>query len=256
VRLAVIADIHGNLRALEAVLADIASHAPDAVVNLGDCVSGPLAAAAAADLLIDCAFVTVRGNHDRQLVDRPASAMGPSDQAADAQLDTRHRAWLAALPATALVGDGGSADVLLCHGAPASDLTYLLETVGPRGLSLATSHDVAARLGATQQRVVLCGHTHVPRAVTTADGRLVVNPGSVGLPAFGDDTPYPHVAEAGTPHARYALVDTGPRPRVAFVVVPYDWEAAARDAARAGRPDWAHALATGYMPVVPATPST
>ena len=224
------------------------------MVNLGDCVSGPLAAAGTADLLMDRAFVTVRGNHDRQLLDRPASAMGPSDRTAHAQLDARHRSWLAALPATALVGDGGSADVLLCHGAPASDLTYLLETVSPHGMSLATPRDVTARLGATPQRVVLCGHTHVPRAVTTADGRLVVNPGSVGLPAFSDDTPYPHVAEAGTPHAphaRYALVDTSRRPRVALIAVPYDWDDAAHDAARAGRADWAHALATGYMPVAP-----
>lgn len=91
-RLAVLADVHGNLGALEAVLADLARHAPDAVVNLGDCVSGPLAAAATADLLMDRGFVTVRGNHDRQLFDRPASAMGPSDRAADAQLTARHRA--------------------------------------------------------------------------------------------------------------------------------------------------------------------
>lgn len=240
-RIAAIADVHGNLRALEAVLADVATHAPDVVVNLGDCVSGPLQARATAELLMDRAFLTVRGNHDRQLLDRAAAAMGPTDRAADAQLDVRHRAWLAALPATAAVGE-----VLLCHGAPADDLTYLLETVGPDGARMAAPEEVAARLGATEQRVVLCGHTHLPRAVRASDGRLVINPGSVGLPAFDDATPHPHVIEAGSPHARYAVIDTGPRPRVLFACVEYDWTGAAEDAARAGRPDWARALATGY----------
>jgi diadenosine tetraphosphatase ApaH/serine/threonine PP2A family protein phosphatase len=86
----------------------------------------------------------------------------------------------------------------------------------------------------------------VPRVVHTADGRLVVNPGSVGLQAFEYDIPRPHYVEVGSPHARYAIVDTGPEPRVELLNVPYDWDAAADDAARAGRPDWAHALATGF----------
>jgi putative phosphoesterase len=247
-RLAVIADTHGNLRALEAVLTDIATHAPDATVDLGDCLSGPLEAAATADLLMHHGFVTVRGNHDRQLLDRPPSAMGPSDRAAYEQLDDRHRAWLATLPVTAVVSDGGGADVLLCHGSPESDLTYLLETVSPHGMALAAPADVQARLGPTSERIILCGHTHLPRAVTTPDGRLVVNPGSVGLQAFADSTPYPHVGAAGSPHARYAMVDTGPRPRVSFVAVPYDWDAAAAAAERAGQPVFAHALATGFLP--------
>ncbi|GJG88912.1 DNA methylase [Gemmatimonadetes bacterium T265] len=256
-RLAVLADVHGNLRALEAVLADLARHAPDLVVNLGDCVSGPLAAADTADLMMGLAgpaFVTVRGNHDRQLLDCPAAEMGPSDRAADAQLTARHRAWLAALPAAATASDGADA-VLCCHGAPASDLTYLLETVGPHGVALARPAEVAARLGATTQALVLCGHTHVARAVALPDGRLVVNPGSVGLPAFDDAAPFPHVIEAGSPHARYAVLDVGgggrlpsvpARARVQFAAVAYDWDAAAADARRAGRPDWAWALATGY----------
>ena len=70
-RIAVFADVHGNLLALEAVLADIASRSPDATVNLGDCLSGPLQAAATADLLMSRDFLTIRGNHDRQLLDRP-----------------------------------------------------------------------------------------------------------------------------------------------------------------------------------------
>ena len=77
-------------------------------------------------------------------------------------------------------------------------------------------------------------------------GPMIVNPGSVGLPAFSDDTPFLHVIETGTPHARYAIVERrGARWHVHFRVLEYDWDAAASDAYRDGRSDWAQALATG-----------
>ena len=88
-RIAVLADIHGNLRALEAVQADIAKRSPDVIVNLGDNVSGPLQAAATADLLMQRSYVHIRGNHDRQVVDRAPEAMGLSDRAAHGQLNRR-----------------------------------------------------------------------------------------------------------------------------------------------------------------------
>ena len=123
-RIAVIADVHGNLRALDAVLADLAQHSPDITVNLGDCVSGPLDAAGTAERLMESSLVTIRGNHDRQLVDQPSAQMGESDRAALSRLSQRQLAWLAALPSTVTMGD-----VLLCHGTPSSDVEYLLERV-------------------------------------------------------------------------------------------------------------------------------
>jgi hypothetical protein len=79
-------------------------------------------------------------------------------------------------------------------------------------------------------------------------GALVVNPGSVGWPAYGDDHPYPHVMEAGTPHARYAVVDdsTGTW-HAEFRTVVYDWDGAATVADANGRPDVAAALRTGRV---------
>ncbi len=69
-RFAVLSDAHGNLLALEAVLADLRGHAPDLALNLGDHVSGPLQAAATADLLMSQRdWVHVRGNHDRQMIE-------------------------------------------------------------------------------------------------------------------------------------------------------------------------------------------
>src|ERR1044072_6687770 len=81
-RIAVGAYIHGNVRALRAVMDDIREVAPDRVVNLGDTVSGPLEAAETADVLISLAWTTVRGNHDRWLLEQSEAEMGRSDQAA------------------------------------------------------------------------------------------------------------------------------------------------------------------------------
>jgi len=240
-RIAILADIHGNHRALQAVMACLPAWAPDVTVNLGDHLSGPLQAAAVADLLMPTGWLHIRGNHDRQLLDRPQAAMGPSDAAAAAQLTPGHRAWLAGLPATARLG----ADVLLCHGTPTSDTEYLLEAVTPAGeVHLASAAWLDPQLASTGASLVLCGHSHLPRLVRHA-GVTVVNPGSVGLPAYEADD---HVMETGSPHARFALADrVGGAWRIQFPAVEYDWDAAAEEARRGGREDWARALATGRV---------
>ena len=256
-KLAIISDIHGNLLALQAVLADIARQGVDQTVNLGDMLSGPLQPAETADLLMAQHFPTIRGNHERQLLallapPAPAIDMADSDAYALSRLSPAQLAWLKDLPASRVL----NSEIRLCHGTPSSDLQYWLETVVPGfdqgqgpGVRAATPAEVAARLGeATTHAVVLCGHTHVPRLMQCGTV-LIGNPGSVGLPAYGDDHPYRHVIENGAPHARYALLEkTACGWQVDLRAVPYDHLAQARQAARRGRPDWAHALATGSMP--------
>lgn len=242
-RIAVLADIHGNLRALEAIQSDLRKHSPDLVVNLGDHLSGPLQAAVTADALISESYVSIRGNHYRQLLDRPVEEMGPSDQAAYSQLNGRHRAWLRSLPATLELEPG----MLLCHGSPDDDLEYLLEEVREDGVHLAPAATIRKRLGNIGATLVLCGHSRVPRAISIGSGVQIVNPGSVGLPAYDEVHPVPHYMETGSPHARYALPDREASGwRITFVAIEYDWRAASDEARLANRPDWAHALATGY----------
>jgi putative phosphoesterase len=242
-RIAVLADIHGNLRALEAVRADLVKRSPDVVVNLGDNVSGPLQAAATADLLMQESYIHIRGNHDRQVIDHPPAEMGPSDRAAHGHLNSRQLAWLASLPATQMLGE----DVLLCHGSPGNDLEYLLEQIDGDRVGLASAAQIQARLGNVRASLILCGHTHIPRIVSLPGGVWVVNPGSVGLPAYDDTWTALHYVETGSPHARYAVIDWEPKAmRVDFVNLDYDWESASKEAAQAGRADWAHALATGF----------
>ena len=243
-RIAVVADIHGNVRALRAVMDDVKQLAPDTVVNLGDCVSGPLEAAETADVLMSLAWTTIRGNHDRQLLELPPEKMGRSDAAAFAELKNHHHAWLSTLEEIATIED-----IFLCHGTPGSDTTYLLETVEQDGeVRLATQAEVSRRLGSEHAPVILCGHTHVPRFVRLSDGRTVINPGSVGLQAFSDLEPFNHSTETGAPHARYAVLERAKAAdpwQVSFRIVAYDWGGAAGRAAEKGREDWAHALRTG-----------
>lgn len=244
-RIAVVADIHGNVRALRAVIEDLREAAPDAVVNLGDCVSGPLEAAETADVLISLAWQTVRGNHDRQLLDRPPEQMGLSDRTAHAELKNHHKAWLANLEPS-----GTIEDIVLCHGSPDDDLTYLAEVVEENGnVRLATRPEIVKRLRGTSAPLVLCAHSHVPRLMTVDDGRVVLNPGSVGVPAYVDREPFPHVMQNGTPHARYALLErrrAGQPWKISFRAVAYDWDAAAERARQKGREDWAGWIRTGY----------
>ena len=105
-----------------------------------------------------------------------------------------------------------NSDVFLQHGTPQSDLQYWLKTVVPGfaqgngpGVRAATPAEVAERIGSATHPVMLCDRTHLPRRVAAAT--CFVNPGSVGLPAYDDDHPYPHVIENGAPHARYALLE-------------------------------------------------
>ncbi|NIE62757.1 metallophosphoesterase family protein [Burkholderia sp. Ax-1719] len=242
-KIAAISDIHGNLAALDAVLDDARSQGVDLIVNLGDILSGALYPSQTADRLMSLRLPTIRGNHERQLLAGDPSRMGPSDRFAHFALRDDQLAWLRDLPATLRPVD----DVLLVHGTPTSDLDYFLETVTPGGCRFATHAEVESRAGDVQAALILCGHTHLQRSMRLNDGRLIVNPGSVGLPAYEDDHPYPHRMEAGSPHARYAIVTKHASHWSAKCrAVNYDWNEAAKVAASNERPDWEQALRTGF----------
>ncbi|GAA4606866.1 putative phosphodiesterase [Actinoplanes octamycinicus] len=242
-RIAVISDVHGNLPALDAVLAAIAGDGVDVTVNLGDLLSGYVQPAETADRLIGIGLPTVAGNHERQVLTVPPQRQGMADRLTAGLLGVGQLEWLASLPVTL----SPAPDVLAFHGTPTDDLQYLLHTVEEAGVRDATVEEVRERVGdVSGYRLLLCGHTHLAGSLRLPGGPLIVNPGSVGWPAYTDDAPYPHAMAAGTPHARYALVDDASGDwEVVWRQVEYPWDKAAAFAEGFGRPDVAAALRTG-----------
>jgi predicted phosphodiesterase len=242
VRIAVISDVHGNRWALEAVLADVDRRALGSVLDLGDSVYGPLDPSGCATMLMGRGIPSMRGNEDRIVLEPPAESDSATLVHTRSCLSPEQKHWLGNLPAVANV----FSDLFCCHGSPQRDDEYLLEEISERGVALKSAKALVRQLAAVDRPVVLCGHSHLPRTVQLPDGTLVVNPGSVGLPAYSDNVPVPHAMETGSPHARYAIIERADAGwRVEHVAVPYDREAASRAAAAMDRADWAEWLRTG-----------
>src|SRR4051812_48063684 len=154
-RFAVIADVHGNYLALEAVLADIAAQGIADIVNLGDMASGPLDARRTLDLMMPLGAVSVRGNHDRYITDWTLEQMYPSDRLAHSQLTPAQMDWLRALPFSAVYRD----EVYLCHATPDDDNTYWMEAVTPDGIvHMAAIETIEAKAAGIPQSLILCAH--------------------------------------------------------------------------------------------------
>ncbi len=177
---AVLSDVHGVLPVLEAVLAEPDVTGADLVVVTGDHASGPQPVEVLDRLTaLGERAVLVRGNADRELV---ALARGETIDIPDevtpwaaAQLHREHVELLAALPHPVTLDVDGFGLVLFCHGSPrADDEVVLVDTRLERwGEALAAVPP--------QVTTIVCGHTHMP-FVRLVDRRLVVNPGSIGMP--------------------------------------------------------------------------
>jgi predicted phosphodiesterase len=213
-RVAVLSDIHGVLPALEAVLAEPEVRAADRIVLTGDLAAGPMPVPTL-DLLASLGerAVWVRGNGDRALVEGHPD---PGATWAAAQLRPDQKDRLAALPLTVTLDVAGLGPTLFCHATPRHDEEYVLvDTPMARWQEALSTVDGSIT-------TVVCGHTHMP-FVRLVDRRLVVNPGSVGMPY-------------GSVGAHWALL--GPGTGVALRRTAYDIEAAcARIAAGSGYPD-------------------
>ncbi len=231
-RFAVISDVHGNVHALDAVLADIARHSVDATLCLGDHLSGPLDPAGAADRLMQIGVPVIRGNHDRWLVE--GERLDRVDRFASERLTAAHRRWLEQMPATAVF----AGEVFLCHGTPQSDTEPWLDGwFEGRQTALPDEASVAAMAEGYDYPLMLCGHTHVARSVRLRDRRVIVNPGAVGLQLVH-----------GSPDARYAIIERREGHWITELrVVEYDHHAAAALAVANGFPAWSEPLATGWM---------
>ncbi len=233
-QLALISDIHGNGIALDTVLADLARHDVEQIVCLGDVAAGGPQPNEVIARLRELGCQAVRGNADGWLLDGlPAGRseetrrLGEVVGWAHVTLAPDDLDYLAALPATLTVTVDGV--TLLCfHGSPRSDVESLLATT--------PEHELDEAFGAAEARVLAGGHTHLQLLRRHRD-RILVNPGSVGLP-LGSLTASP-IAQPLPAWAEYALVQDDGGIEISFRRLPVDVDALAAATVPMPCPTWA-----------------
>jgi putative phosphoesterase len=198
-------DAHGNLPALDAVLAELAADPPDLVVFGGDTVNGPFPRETVERLRsLELPAVHLRGNGERELLDG-------ADPWSAAQLDHDARRFVESFRASVTLELPGLGRVLLCHAAPEDDE----QIVTPK-----TPEDVLARIyGGLGVDVVLLGHTHV-RIDRTIDGVRIVGPGSVGWPYADEPGAYWALLAGGRIELRHTRYDL---PAAAATIARSEW---------------------------------
>jgi predicted phosphodiesterase len=186
-RIAALYDIHGNLPALDAVLAEVELIDPGAIVVGGDVAAGAMPAETIERLRgLDERARFVMGNADRELVD--AFDAGARMEDADeewrrltawgaSRLDRAQRDFLASFRRSVSLEADGLGRSLFCHGSPRSDTELITALTPPERLE-----PMLADVG---EPIVVCGHTHHQFELAAGDRRMVVNAGSVGMPYQG-----------------------------------------------------------------------
>ncbi|HYY69567.1 MAG TPA: metallophosphoesterase family protein [Terriglobales bacterium] len=221
-RLAIVSDIHGNLTALEAVIADLKTTSPDLVLQGGDLVVGGPHPAEVIDRICELGWAGVVGNTDEMLwapeefeqqVERAPKLRALLEilfhdfAATRDRLEERHIRWLQALPP--VVRNHG---LSLLHASPGD----LWQAPMPD----CEDQQLVASYGGLGSTIVVYGHIHRPY-VRQVRGCVVANSGSIGMPYDGD------------PRASYLLVENG---EVTIRRVEYDVEAEIKDLLGSGYP--------------------
>jgi len=173
VRVAALYDIHGNVPALDAVLADVARAGADLIVWGGDVAAGP-DPARTVERMRQAGGRCVMGNADRQMVE---DFDGPRETSWAQAIDRDDRDYLAAFEPTVSIDVDGVGPVLFCHGSPRDDNERITRATPPERL--------APMLEAVDEKVVVCGHTHQQFDLRCGEHR-VLNAGSVGMPYEGE----------------------------------------------------------------------
>lgn len=215
-RLAVLADLHGNLPALEAVLADLAQIHLDQIVIAGDAINWGPFSAGVMDRIVAGGWAAVRGNNEYYLLDfetprAPAEwshyGQWPLLPWLKRQLAGRHHAAIAAWPDTLSLRYPDAPPIRVVHGTPRSHSEPLYPA------PLTPDAEVAALLAGVEEPVVIAGHTHIPLDRTVGPWR-VLNPGSVGVPLDGRHCARYLLLEAvaGTWRAEFRAVPIDPAP--------------------------------------------
>lgn len=228
-RFALLSDIHGNILALEAVWAEIRKNDVEHVYNLGDSLNGPLWPEETAEFIITKNIESVLGNGDEEILDKYDKS--------ETKISSKTIDWLHSLKRTWM-----NEDLTLFHATPHSTKEYLFEKIVNKQVVIRENEEIKEIIKEISTKYVACGHSHVERIVNI-DGQVVMNAGSVGLPAYSDDDPY-HCMETLNAFAKFITVDDG---IVKINLVDYDYMTAAERAKQNNRMDWYSWITTGRV---------
>jgi putative phosphoesterase len=199
-RLGLISDLHGNLPALEAVLAELDEAGVDELVCLGDIAPGPQPRETTARLR-ELGCPVVLGNWDTWLLEGVPPIAGAAGtklrEQGDwqaAQLGDSERAFLGTLPPSVELEAGGRT-VLCVHGSPRSTMEDIYATT--------PDEELAVMLNGSRPAFLVAGHTHVQLA-RPRESTFFLNPGSVGLPFYNRP---PDDAAQISPWAEYGILE-------------------------------------------------
>jgi predicted phosphodiesterase len=226
--LAVLADIHGNLTALEAVLADLAQFDADGIIVAGDHLTHGPNPAETIRLLRSLNARMIRGNTDNRLLSYDAgdvpdawyvSHQWAALRGVHQRLDRASLDWIASMPGQCVVALDGTSPIRVVHGSLQSPSEHLFPDAAPVALHLfgkagllppdGNLPRLAQTLDRIEETVLICGHSHIPWQQEEGD-RLALDPGAVGAPL-------------GDVRAQYALLTwQGDRWCVTHRAVPYD----------------------------------
>ncbi|MFC2096113.1 metallophosphoesterase family protein [Bacteroidota bacterium] len=241
-KIAVVSDIHGNIWALKEVLRDIENKRIDLILNLGDSLYGPLDPVGTAKILMQSDIISISGNEDEVIVDENAGFEN-HQSLKFVRSEIRQKEiidWINSLKHLYK-----NEFLIAFHGTLESNNKYLLEDI-TKGFPVIKSEDELQEiLNELNYKLILCGHSHLPK-LEKFNNKIIVNPGSVGLQAYFDDSLPKHYMETNDPRASYAVVEiTDKEVNVNHIKVEYDWQKASVIAEQNGRPDWAYSLTTG-----------
>jgi putative phosphoesterase len=221
VHLAVLADVHGNLPALEAVLDDAQQYRVDGVIVAGDLTGGP-EDVKVIQRLRSLGSWAIRGNREEYLLEYRSQGgrHWAFLRSLHRRLSDQARDYIASLPTQRVVSADGTEPIRVVHGSPYSSREMLipeddadtLQVFEQAGLLPTDQNPARAASSAGEEideNVLVCGHTHIPWAQEHA-GKLIFNPGAVGMPINGDS------------RAQYAILTWQSRRwRVEHRAVPY-----------------------------------
>jgi putative phosphoesterase len=242
--IAILSDIHGNSLALREVLKDIKRRGIKRIINLGDSLYGPLDPKGTFELLVEEDILSISGNQDRFILENlDCKSEFETLEYVKSQMNEHTISWLKSLAFDYEISD----EIYACHASPQSDTIYLLEKLETHRVSIHEGEELDRILKDIQQKVVICGHSHVAKIVAT-DNKLIVNPGSVGLPAYDDDLPIYHKMENYNPSSNYVVMSkSDDSMKLERISLEYDFEKAARLAEANNRHDWAKWIRTGIV---------